>query len=397
MTQPATFDERARRLTQSLLAEAERTPSRLRRNPNSHRWKAIVVFAATVLVIGGVIAGASVALHGGSVAKPLPAHHAAPWNSFQLPGGAGGSAISCPDSLECVAVDFGGHVYVSTNPAGGTAAWKVASVEPATALPPGKELTGVSCPDPSLCVAVDLVGNIVTSTNPAGGAAAWTLSTIDRQANLNGISCPDVNLCVAVGGLKQEPPAAGLVFTSTNPAGGPSAWTATEIDGVADLTVIACPTATFCVAADGLGNLLTSTDPTGGTHAWRLSSVPSAFSVTAISCPTAHLCVAVDKQGGVVTSTDPLGSASTWTRTTLDGSLIFMSVACPTTTFCIAGAQSDYAFVSNDPTGGSGAWTRTQTQVIPNEAMVGLSCPSSGLCVGIDSGDGVHVYTKPAP
>jgi hypothetical protein len=105
--------------------------------------------------------------------------------------------------------------------------------------------------------------------------------------------------------------------------------------------------------------------------------------------------VAVDKQGGVVTSTDPLGSASTWTRTTLDGSLIFMSVACPTTTFCIAGAQSDYAFVSNDPTGGSGEWTRTQ--VIPNEAMVGLSCPSSGLCVGIDSGDGVHVYTKPAP
>jgi hypothetical protein len=395
VTQAATFDERARRLTQSLLTDAARTPSRpLRTNPNTPRWKAVAVFAATVLVIGGTIVGASVALHGGSVAKPLPAHHATRWNSFQLPGGAGGSAISCPDSNECVAVDLGGHVYVSTYPAGGTAAWKVTSVEPTTALPPAKELSGVSCPAASLCVAVDLVGNIVTSTNPGGGAAAWTLSSIDAQASLNGISCPDVNLCVAVGGLRQEPPAAGLVFTSTTPAGGPSAWTATEIGGVADLTVISCPTAMFCVATDGLGNVFTSTHPTGGAQAWRLSSVPSTFAVTAIDCPTAHLCVAVDKQGGVVTSTDPLGGANAWTRTTLDRSLMFMSVSCPTTAFCIAGAQSDYAFVTTDPTGGSGAWLRQQVIAHGLMNVFGLSCPSAGFCVGVGSG-GARVYTNP--
>ena len=174
------------------------------------------------------------------------------------------------------------------------------------------------------------------------------------------------------------------------------AWTATEINGAADLTVIVVPNRDFCVATDGFGNLVTSTDPDRGRSCLACQqAMPSAFPVTAISCPSAHLCVAVDKQGGVVTSTDPLAKRQHLDTRQPRRFADLHERRVPNHTFCIAGAQSDYAFVSNDPTGGSGAWTRTQ--VIPNEAMVGLSCPSSGLCVGIDGGDGVHVYTKPAP
>jgi hypothetical protein len=397
MKPPATFDERARTLTQSLLADAARTTRRVPRDrANTAPWKVIAMFAATVVVIGGAVVGASVALHDASVAKPIPASHAGTWKSFQLPSGEdGGSAISCPDDNECVAVDYAGNVFVSTDPGGGPEAWKVTSVEPATARPPGKELTGVSCADPSLCVAVGLVGDVVTSTNPDGGAAAWTLSRIDGQATLNGISCPSVRLCVAVGSPSQEPPAAGLVFTSTDPAGGPGTWTATKIDGVSELIAISCPAAQFCVAIDGLGTVVTSTDPTGGAAAWQVSEVAATFWVTAINCPTVHLCVAVDEHGGVVTSTHPTGGTDAWTRTTLDGSPFLMSVSCPSATFCIAGAQSDYAFVTNDPTGGSEAWMRQRVSDQGLMNIYGLSCPSSRFCVGVGYG-GDRVYTNPA-
>src|ERR1700693_295330 len=56
----------------------------------------------------------------------------------------------------------------------------------------GNRLTSVSCPSSNLCVAVDDVGNAVTSTNPAGGASAWTVTNVDvfSQDGLAGVSCP---------------------------------------------------------------------------------------------------------------------------------------------------------------------------------------------------------------
>ncbi|MFZ2034077.1 MAG: hypothetical protein WAW53_10010 [Candidatus Dormiibacterota bacterium] len=392
MTQQVTFDERARTLTQSLLTEAERVPSRLPRySADARPWKAISLFAASVLVIGGAIVGASVALHRATASKPLTANHAT-WKSFAFPDGGAGTSISCPDVNECVAVDLNGHVYVSTHPGGGTAAWKVALIEPAAVKPPGKELTGISCPAPSLCVATDIVGNVVTSTNPGGGAAAWTLGRIDVQAALSGISCPDVNLCVAVGGLNQEPPPTALVFTSTDPAAGAASWTATDINGLADLTAISCPTATFCVATDGFGDVVTSTDPTGGAQAWHVSNMGLPVQITGIDCPSAQLCVAIYTQGGVVTSSDPTGGAGAWKSASLDASRFFISISCPSTTFCIAAPQSDSVFVTHDPTGGASAWTRQQVTAGGIEAL-GVSCPSTRLCVAV--GAQVHVYTDP--
>ena len=394
MTQPATFDERARTLTQSLLTEAERIPSRLpRHSANTRPWKAIALFAGSVLVIGGAIVGASVALHSGTAAKPPPASHASHWKSFQLPGNSVGSAVSCPDANECVALGSGGDVYFSSNPAGGTDAWKIASVEPTRADPQGKDLNGISCAGRSLCAAVDNFGNIVTSTNPGGGAAAWTLTYISGVGDLNAISCPEVNLCVAIGGTSAKVDPVGLVITSTDPSRGPRAWSVSKLEGVQDLRSISCVGATFCIAMDGVGKAATSTDPTGGPQAWHVTDAGATFGVVAVDCPTVGLCVGVQNMGAVVTSTDPSGPGP-WTRVVPDASLIFMSVSCPSTTFCIAGPQWDSVLVSNEPTGGPSAWTRQRVIASGAEPMWGLSCPSTRFCVGV--GDlGVHIYMNP--
>ena len=47
---------------------------------------------------------------------------------------------------------------------------------------------------------MDASGNVVTSSNPAGGATAWTLTNagVDAFNYVSGVSCPSSGLCVAV-------------------------------------------------------------------------------------------------------------------------------------------------------------------------------------------------------
>jgi hypothetical protein len=58
----------------------------------------------------------------------------------------------------------------------------------------------LSCPSSGLCLAMDGSGKVVTSSNPTGGASAWTLTNLDVDAfnYLSGVSCPSISLCVAV-------------------------------------------------------------------------------------------------------------------------------------------------------------------------------------------------------
>ena len=57
----------------------------------------------------------------------------------------------------------------------------------------------VSCPSVSLCVAGDENGNILTSTDPTGGASAWTKSQIDRDTVLSQHRLMPVGLAVRRG------------------------------------------------------------------------------------------------------------------------------------------------------------------------------------------------------
>jgi hypothetical protein len=101
----------------------------------------------------------------------------------------------------------------------GFAAWRRTS----RPLPHLGALTAMSCPSASLCVAGDAVGNILTSSDPAGGPDAWSIAMADPGQGIVGVSCPSVSMCVAAD-------FAGNILVSTDPTGGQSGWTKTKIE-----------------------------------------------------------------------------------------------------------------------------------------------------------------------
>jgi len=211
------------------------------------------------------------------------------------------NAISCPSPSLCVAVSQHGKVISSTNPLGGTAAWKI------TELPQAFNMRGISCPSESLCVAVDYVGNIVTSTNPSGGAGAWNLTaTPGGPERLNGVSCPSVSFCVTAN--------PGLMISSTAPTTG--AWKGVPAGTGLPVTAVSCPSVTACAAVDNNSDVIVSTDPGGGPSAWSFTNViPSreaeggdSNAMNGISCPTRTFCAAAGIERKLITSTDPFAA-----------------------------------------------------------------------------------------
>jgi WD40-like Beta Propeller Repeat len=175
-----------------------------------------------------------------------PAGGAASWSLEDVDGTEAMYGISCPSTSECVAADIGGNLVTSTNPTGGPGAWSVR-----------KTTTGlhyVSCPSASLCVGTDGYG-VAASDNPISGG--WTLTKLTGVMDL---TCPSVSLCVEVGG--------DSIGFSTDPSSGN--WTTESVASTAgSLDSVSCPTTTFCVAAgDDDGDVLVSTNPTGGPGAW---------------------------------------------------------------------------------------------------------------------------------
>lgn len=243
-------------------------------------------------------------------------------------------------------------------------------------------LRAVSCPSASLCVAVDQSGNVVTSTNPTGGPSAWTAASIDASnLFLNGVSCQTASLCVAVDGN-------GDAVRSTNPTGGASAWSTTPISANG-LNGVSCPSTTsLCVAVDGGGDVVTSTN--GGSTWSSPVNVDSSTLLTAVSCTSAPLCVAVDQNGNSVASTDPTGGALKWTTTTADSGDDLLSVSCvPGSTSCVAVAYGGNAVSTID----GSTWSSPVT--LGGSPLIGVSCPSALLCVAVDGAGNLWSSSDP--
>jgi hypothetical protein len=407
-----TFDERASALTKSLLEDAQRIPVRLPdERPKPAPWKTIAVFAASVVVIGSAVTGVSIALHGASVAKSAPASPTGHWKSFALQGVIGGlTSIGCLDASYCIAVDHDGGLLISRNPGGGPTAWTLSQPESAAGkVVPllRKGTTWISCAgDPSRCVASDQAGDVATLTPVLDGPSAHVLylyGGVDGgQVTITGVACEKA-LCVTIGGFAGHDPGrplaeqSGYVTTYTETADYGGSVSSIELPGASALTTVSCPSLSLCVVTDATGDVLTSTDPSGSASAWKVSRavLPANNLFSALSCPSVTFCVAVTRHGDVVTSTDPTGGAHAWKITRVEGSTTLDSVSCATRDFCVVGGLSDSVFVSHDPAGGSSAWTQVRVTAQGTKAIVSLSCPSTGFCVGVDGGDGVHIYTNP--
>jgi hypothetical protein len=312
----------------------------------------------------------------------------------------GFSAVSCPSSKLCVAVDQSGFIVTSKDPAGGPKKWS-----PTIKIDPRGTLTGISCPTTNFCAAVDAAGNVLTSTRPTNGANAWSKPVrIDTTTDLGGeyvglagISCASPTMCVAV---DQGTPA--NVVYSSKPAGGATQWTV--VQKVADvLTSVDCQSPTLCVAV-GIGEY-ESNDPTSPTGVWKPFGTPATdTALSAIDCPSATLCVAASygdsTAGTVMTAVDPK-TATLWTPVGLQadppspGSGMLDGISCLSGSFCVALDSADNVFTSTSPS--KGLWG-PQTEIAPASATLGpinsaISCAPT-LCAVVDSNGYVTVGTR---
>lgn len=319
--------------------------------------------------------------------------------------------ISCPSAELCVATGSDSLIATSTNPSGGRTAWKVVHPGGAAEGPaelaeenlhgvvfPGAQVRGISCPSPSLCVAATFDGRIFSSTDPAGGASAWSIVPLgsDEEPNIHmtGISCPSPSLCVVAA-------YGGRVVYSTNPTGDASAWTATKFGAPFDLRGISCPTISFCAAVGNEGSILTSNNPTGSASAWSLVGAPGGRSgLNGVSCPAISLCV-TGNAGSMITSTNPTDDLGAWNAVVAGTGLPLKGVSCPTTSACAAIDNNADAIVSTDPTGRASAWSFTNVILAPAaqegtpNGMFGISCPTISLCAAAGQAEQIITSTDP--
>lgn|GEM_PF-6209509 len=197
------------------------------------------------------------------------------------------NSISCPSTALCVAVGYG-EVVTSTDPAGGISKWTAVPVD---ALHP---LTAVSCPTTSFCEAVDSQGNSVSSTDPTGGSSKWTVHTaVDTNQLVQSLSCPSSSLCVAIDTAGDD----GHIATSTSPSSN-TAWKTVNVEPAMSFRTVwavSCPSVSLCLVVDDSGYAFTSTNASGG--AWSSWFADGRGSPTSVSCSPTDLCTLVDTYG----------------------------------------------------------------------------------------------------
>ncbi len=284
-------------------------------------------------------AGVTVSWDGASWSEPsvyFPAPAAGPITAPVLP------AISCTAGPSCTIVDGSGHFSTGdgtnwSNPATMTAP----AGPPANPADPGPGHTGsrsasISCPSPTFCAVVDNTGHTYLVRNggstAAQGFAEPGAGVAPYQAGRIGLACPTASDCTAVVGT------AVLDWDGTDWSEEPAPWTPTPPAGP---IAIACPTTHLCAIVAG-SNLWVRNGQAG----WTPAGVIDPGSVLdAIACPAASFCMAADTAGKVLT-----WNSSTWSppRQVIPQAVQYTdagtSVACPKASFCmVINQDGDYA------------------------------------------------------
>jgi uncharacterized membrane protein YgcG len=225
------------------------------------------------------------------------------------------------------------------------------------------------------------------------GPLTWSAGQqLDAPYNfLSGVSCPSMTFCVAVDRV-------GNVLTSTDPTAGPSAWKAVSVDSANGFAGgVSCPSVSLCAAPDRAGNVVVSTNPTGGAGAWTITHIASSTHpiLTGVACPSESLCIVEDQAGEIMTSTNPTGGATDWITTHIDSRDGLNAISCATVSFCVAIDYFGGVISSVDPTGGSAAWTESLVENGGGFGPNGVACPSTQLCVIFDGLGNILSSTDP--
>ena len=161
---------------------------------------------------------------------------------------------------------------------------------------------------------------------------------------------------------------------------------------------VSCPTASFCAAFQIGGTYLLTANPTLDSS-WRAMNVTeTGVGTTGLSCPSDGFCAIADYSGDVITSADPSSPEPTWSTAHVDiepvsrgakrsltepASVPIEGIACPSTTLCVAIDSKGNVLSSTKPGGGAAAWHRENLDA-PNQ-FDAISCaPGSTFCAAVD-------------
>jgi hypothetical protein len=288
------------------------------------------------------------------------------------------------------------------------------------------------------------------SHHSAGG---WKWSkpfALPGKPQVDALSCATTTLCVATGNGGN--PDENIVFSSTNPSGGTSAWQGATLEPSADpqlapggeeelLDGASCETAGMavdCALSDGWDNFFQTSDPTGGAPAWG-KSMPTLIAFVALSCWSAYcgeldvngdavitvgaqalsdqnvfrlseglssepggiscnasaFCATVDTTNDIAWTTDATGSPATWTTATVPGADLD-TIACPSPSLCVASEGQNSASgktkigVSTNPAGGASTWKSFDAA-----GVYRVTCQSTTFCVAV-AGQDIYTSTDPS-
>jgi hypothetical protein len=253
---------------------------------------------------------------------------------------------------------------------GASVIWKTQ----ANYLPAFTDIADVSCSSTTHCVIVGATKESETPGVAVGSGSSWTRGTIPSGIyQLTGVACPSATVCVAGGSVTGGN---GTLIYSTD---GGAVWTtATEGSTQWVPQSLSCSSASDCMAVgDSASNSVEITKDGGA--AWSNGPEPSGVNqLSAVSCATGgSVCAAV----GTISGTAQIlwYSGTSWKVTAYAGATGGLAgVACPSSSDCIVVGRGTGAAIATTTDGG----TKWNAVTAPSgiDYLYGVSCLSTSEC-----------------
>ncbi len=207
------------------------------------------------------------------------------------------------------------------------------------------------------------------TSNPISPTWSSPQQVDPHGGGITSVSCPSPSFCMAADIIGDT-----LYFQGYN-------WTTPEqVDPGAGISSVSCPSPSFCMAVDNAGNALEWNG-----SAWsKPSQIVNGAALSSISCPSSSFCMAVDTAGDATSYT---GTA--WSSPVSMDSASNLSVSCRPSGSCVAVDGSGNAIVYNGV-----SWSTPSS--VDTSGFSSVSCGSAESCVGVDTG-GNALYYQAAP
>src|ERR1700722_10739329 len=266
-------------------------------------------------------------------------------------GQCGGFQFAWDAGISC-----GGSIAVTTD---GGQTWHV--------TPEAQALSAVSCPDTSHCWALESTNSTATVLATADGGSSWSAQPMGGINALGLLVCATPDVCIAAGVDNEGNP---LVVRTTD-AG--DTWARVSLpSGGGYLYGLTCPTSSNCLAAvtpdeptvgadranESAGYVIASTD--AGAH-WVRRNLPFGNrEAYAVGCSSTKTCVATGAGHAAVTT----DGGATWTASNAGSVGSLVTVTCPSTARCVAGGyEGSVAYRSGD---GGRTWVPATVSGLPS-------------------------------